>query len=371
MARSTRIFVSMLCIIAGTAFSATRSDINLNGRTAMVYVPNGHKNSPLVISMHGMGIPASMNQGMMRFEKYADTAKERFITVYPQGVDSRWDIGGDRDVNFILAIIDEMFKKYAIDKNRVYVSGFSMGGMMSWYLTCKIPDKIAAAVPGNGFPLGGMSGCSDKRRVPVLHIHGTADDFVKYSQYVGSFGPAQVTRYGCSTPVRIKPYPVDKPTSQSFMDSWSNCDKGGLKSQLQLLHVTGMIHDWATPGKANANDDPKFKGKPFDVDGTHEAWNFMKQHSLTGTTGLADQARLSAQPVVKALIAQGRLQLESDVALRDVKILDLQGKVQAAWSAGGSASKTVDLSVARLARGVFLLEAMGDAGRTVQSVMVP
>lgn len=370
MARSARIFVSMLCIVAGTAFSATRSDINLNGRTAMVYVPNGHKNSPLVISMHGMGIPASMNQGMMRFEKYADTAKERFITVYPQGVDSRWDIGGDRDVNFILAIIDEMFKKYAIDKNRVYVSGFSMGGMMSWYLTCKIPDKIAAAVPGNGFPLGGMSGCSDKRRVPVLHIHGTADDFVKYSQYVGSFGPAQVTRYGCSTPVRVKPYPVDKPTSQSFMDTWANCDKNGLKSELHLLHVTGMIHDWATPGKANANDDPKFKGKPFDVDGTHEAWNFMKRHSLTGSAGLADAPRLR-RPELSVRASEGRFQVASDLPLREVRILDLQGRTQARWSATGPSDNLATFAAGALRSGVHTVEARGDAGRTVARVLVP
>ncbi len=44
----------------------------------------------------------------------------------------------------------------------------------------------------------------------------------------------------------------------------------------------GMIHDWATPDKASTNEDPKYTGKPLDVNGTWEAWNFMKKHSLNG-----------------------------------------------------------------------------------------
>ncbi len=85
--------------------------------------------------------------GAMKFEALADTAN--FVVVYPEGENSSWDIGGNKDVNFIVAIIDSMYNRYQIDRNRVYATGFSMGGMMSWHLSCKIPDKIAAIVPGN------------------------------------------------------------------------------------------------------------------------------------------------------------------------------------------------------------------------------
>jgi poly(3-hydroxybutyrate) depolymerase len=193
-------------------------------------------------------------------------------------------------VNFILAIIDSMYNRYQIDRNRVYASGFSMGGMMSWWLSCKIPDKIAAIVPGDGYPLGGMSGCSEVRHVPALQIHGTADDFVSYSGFVGSFLPSQITRYGCpTTAVKTSPYPVGvngrnaaqlAQGSKSFMEYYGPCEKDGLTSELALLSVDGMIHDWATPDKLNTNDDTKYNGKPFDVNGTWEAWNFMKTHSL-------------------------------------------------------------------------------------------
>lgn len=366
-------FLATALSLVGMAFAASRSDLKVGDRTAIVYNPTGYKNPPLVISMHGMGIPASYNQGMMMFEKYADTAKDKFITVYPQGVNNQWDLGSMKDVNFITAIIDSMYKRYGIDKNRVYVSGFSMGGMMSCYLTCKIPDKIAAAVPGDGFPLGGMSGCSETRHVPVLHIHGNADDFVKYTDFVGSFLPAQLTRYGCPAKTTIKPYPASKPTSGSYRDNYASCVKNGLKSEIDFITVDGMIHDWATPGKANANDDTRYKGKPFDIDGTQEAWNFMKQWSLNGgAMGVLEQAsRASGAPVVSAWFSDGRIRIRSDLALREVRVLDLQGKTQATWSATDAFTNELAIPVSRIERGIYLLEATGDDARSVANLLVP
>lgn len=371
MTMSARIPVPLL-LVAGIATAATRSDLRIGNRTAIVYNPTVYKNPPLVISMHGRGIPASWNQGMMMFEKYADTAQDKFITVYPQGEDNVWDLGGTKDVNFILAIIDSMVRRYGVDRNRVYASGFSMGGMMSWMLSCKIPDKIAAIVPGNGFPLGGMSGCSEVRHVPVLHIHGTADDFVKYTDFVNSFNPSQRTRYGCPTaPVRTSPYPADKPGSLSFKETWAPCVKNGLKSEISLIHVTGMIHDWATPGKANANEDPKYKGKPFDIDGTQEAWNWMKLQSLNGSTGVSDRSAASSRFSLTARFRAGRIELRGDQPILDAKLLDLQGRTVATWSAQGGAGRELTLAAGGVRRGVYLVEAASAQGRTVANLLVP
>lgn len=277
-------------LLVGTGFAAKSWTLKSGSRTAIVYAPDQRDNPALVISMHGMGLGTWWTPGAMKFEALADTAN--FVVVYPEGENSSWDIGGNKDVNFIVAIIDSMYNRYQIDRNRVYATGFSMGGMMSWHLSCKIPDKIAAIVPGNGYPLGGMSGCSEVRHVPALQIHGTADDFVSYSGFVGNFMPAQRARYGCpETPVKTMPYPTEvngRNASQlaagtkSFMEYYGPCEKDGLVSEISLLSVDGMIHDWATPDKASTNEDPKYTGKPLDVNGTWEAWNFMKKHSLNG-----------------------------------------------------------------------------------------
>jgi MYXO-CTERM domain-containing protein len=252
-------------------------------RKALVYVPKGLDAPPLLISLHGRGIPASWNQGgMMKFEPIAD--REKFIVVYPEALnDLNWDLGGTSDIDFVLQIIDDMSEQHGIDRNRVYASGFSMGGMFSHTLACRIPDKIAAIAPGNGYPLGGLSGCDQSRHVPIFHMHGTADDFVPYSG-IHDFLGTRIAEYGCPTaPIRTEPYPVGKTDSKSFKEYWGPCpNEDGTESEVVLISVAGMIHDWATAGKANTNEDPEFQGKPFDIDGSEEAWAFLKTYSLEG-----------------------------------------------------------------------------------------
>jgi MYXO-CTERM domain-containing protein len=279
----------MLALSVGAALTSapssaqTWTDFEVGGvtRKALVYVPSGTENPPLLLSLHGMGIGAGWHQGgMMKLEPIAD--REKFIVVYPEAdQELRWDLGGTHDIDFMLAIIDEMAARHGIDRNRVYASGFSMGGMFSYTLACKLPDKIAAIAPGNGYPLRGESGCATTRSVPIFHMHGTADDFVKYSG-IHDFLSSKVAAYGCpTTAARTEPYPPDNPASQSFKELWGPCtNSAGQTSEIVLISVTGMIHDWATAGKPNANEDPAFTGKPFDIDGSEEAWAFLKRHSL-------------------------------------------------------------------------------------------
>ena len=77
-------------------------------------------------------------------------------------------------------LIDDMVKKHKINRNRVYLSGFSMGGMMTYAAMNKIADKIAAFAPVSGYNMGGPNPKSS-RPVPILHVHGTGDDVCVYS----------------------------------------------------------------------------------------------------------------------------------------------------------------------------------------------
>ena len=287
IALSLNLLVASVLLPAPAAVAQTWTDFQVGGltRKALVYVPSGVDNPPLLLSLHGMGIGAGWHQdGMMKFEPIAD--REKFIVVYPEADrDLRWDLAGTHDIDFMLEIIEQMSTRHGIDRNRVYASGFSMGGMFSYTLACKIPDKIAAIAPGDGYPLGGERGCVATRSVPIFHMHGTADDFVKYST-LHAFLDTKIAAYGCpTTAVRTEPYPRSNPASRSFKEYWGPCTNGaGRKSEIVLISVTGMIHDWATEGKANANEDPAFAGKPFDIDGSEEAWAFLKTHSLADTS---------------------------------------------------------------------------------------
>ena len=99
-------------------------------RSYLIYVPsNLGEHRPLLISCHGMNQDAAYQKNMLQIESIADTAK--FVTVFPEGIGKSWELSGNRDLRFVEAIIDKMATQYNIDRNRVYLSGFSMGGMFN------------------------------------------------------------------------------------------------------------------------------------------------------------------------------------------------------------------------------------------------
>ena len=162
--------------------SSAQEKLKVGGteREYKIYVPKdlGAKR-PLLISCHGMNQDAAYQMGMLDIQSVADTAK--FVTVFPEGISKSWDITGNRDINFILAIIDEMVEKYDIDRGRVYLSGFSMGGMFTYHAMNKIADRIAAFAPISGYPMGGATASPNVRPIPIIHTHGTNDDVVTFS----------------------------------------------------------------------------------------------------------------------------------------------------------------------------------------------
>ena len=243
---------------------AIADNLNVNGknRTMNVYAPkNIEKNRPLIIQMHGMNQDAPYQQNAAKWEPIADTA--RFVVVFPNGENKAWDISGDKDLNFIKAIINEMYNKYGIDKNRVYVSGFSMGGMMSYHVANKMGDQIAAIAPVSG----GGSPSSPKRAMPIMHTHGTTDDVVNYNSTVNTL-KSWVNNQKCSSSSqKIKPYPANKSGSAASLEIWSGCTDG---VEVRLMTIDGKGH-WYSMDEASVNTSV-------------EIWNFVKNYSLDGSS---------------------------------------------------------------------------------------
>ena len=162
--------------------SAAQQKIKVGGteREYKIYVPkNLGEKRPLLISCHGMNQDAAYQMNMLDIKSVADTAK--FVTVFPEGISKSWDLDGNRDINFMLAIIDKMVDEYDIDRGRVYLSGFSMGGMFTYHAMNKIADRIAAFAPISGYPMGGATAKASVRPIPIIHTHGTSDDVVTFS----------------------------------------------------------------------------------------------------------------------------------------------------------------------------------------------
>ena len=230
-------------------------------RTMISYAPKGLPSQPaLMIACHGANQDAPYLQGLAKWESVADTAK--FVVVYANGVNKYWDLSGTSDLQFMETIIDTMYSRYHINKNRVYLTGFSMGGMFTYYAANKMADKIAAFAPVSGYPMGGPNAYAS-RPVPILHTHGTADDVCSYSP-VQSHIDAWVRFNGCNTtPEIIKPYPKSKPNSPASLKRYRN-GKNGV--EVALLTLADKGHWWSMDTAQALTSE--------------EVWNFCKRYSL-------------------------------------------------------------------------------------------
>ena len=101
------------------------------------------------------------------------------------------------DIDFFKAIIEDVAANHQIDRNRIYCCGFSNGGMMTYAATTLASDTFAAFASISGYPLNEFHfRATGERPVPFLHIHGKADDFVKYSLWP-TVRDMLVARNGC------------------------------------------------------------------------------------------------------------------------------------------------------------------------------
>ena len=235
--------------------------VSVSGREIHVYAPSGLKeNSPLLISCHGMDQDPNYQQSNTHWEAVADTAG--FVVVYPRGGTgmSTWDIQGDQDTKWMVQIIDQMYTDYKIDKKRVYLSGFSMGGMFTYHSMSKIADKIAAFAPTSGTNVFGAS--KAMRPVPIIHPHGTNDDVLNYSQVEG-FIKNYRDQFHCPDKAEEQTNYPNAENNGATMYTWGPCDKG---VYIKHLKLPGRGH---SPSKADVSD----------------IWNFVKQWDVNGKIG--------------------------------------------------------------------------------------
>jgi len=109
------------------------------------YSPDG-KPSPLMLFLHGAGERGSGNLELVKKHGPPKIVEKkpgfRFIVVSPQ-----CPKGQRFDTRLLSALLDEITKKYHVDRKRVYVTGLSMGGSGTWALANAEPGRFAAIVP--------------------------------------------------------------------------------------------------------------------------------------------------------------------------------------------------------------------------------
>ncbi|MCL4215683.1 MAG: prolyl oligopeptidase family serine peptidase [Candidatus Hydrogenedentes bacterium] len=191
--------ISLPCMAHGTEAGTTGTSEHTLGvgeltRSYFVHIPpnlDPAVPSPLVLVLHGGASNARNGMKISGFEAKADA--EKFIAVFPSGTGGlkllrTWNAGtccgpaSDNnvdDVGFIRMLIEHLKAQMNIDPQRIYVAGFSNGGMMVYRLLCEMPEAFAAAAVLSG--VIHVEECIPSEPVPLVVFHGTADELVPYA----------------------------------------------------------------------------------------------------------------------------------------------------------------------------------------------
>jgi polyhydroxybutyrate depolymerase len=257
--------------------------LNIGGLTRQyfVHVPaiyDGKTPLPLVLVLHGATESPENLERMSGMSAAAD--KEMFLAVYPRGTGRlpTWNAGACcgpamenhvDDVGFMSALIGKLEQDFAVDSKRIFATGISNGGMLSYRLACEMSGKIAAIAPVEGAQ---DVACRPSNAVSVIIFHGTADRLVPFD---GGTTPFQMGSHRSDASVSdtttfwvkqdgCSPTPERKETDGAHVETYSGCRDG---AGVAVYAIPGGHHIW--PGTRFSHND---------VPATSLMWNFFARH---------------------------------------------------------------------------------------------
>lgn len=167
------------------AYTFEREGRSLN---YLLFVPQDYRKEskwPLILFLHGIGERGDGIEDLELVKKYGppmlveEQGDFPFMVLSPQcPADSSWD----NHLDDLEALLDEIVSNYAVDTDRIYVTGLSMGGFGTMQLALQNPDRYAALVPiAGGFEYGRFvvpDNVCVLKDVPLWVFHGALDDLV-------------------------------------------------------------------------------------------------------------------------------------------------------------------------------------------------
>lgn len=285
-------------------------------RTYLLHVPKSFDKErlwPLVFVLHGGGGDGAKAAKLTGFSAKADAAG--FIVCYPDAINHHWNDGRQvrrfksqrdaiDDVGFIAALIDRFAKDLNVDRQRVYATGISNGGMMCYRLGCDLADRVAAIAPvAAAMPEPLADSAQPSEPVPVLAINGTKDPLVPYEGGgVGLYHKRGqvlsvsktiefwVAADSCSPKPEITEIPDIDPEDgirvvrerylRGATDSGSPTSdfelrtSGFAERDVILYRVEGGGHTWPSGARRVA----RFGKTARDIDATEVIWEFFARH---------------------------------------------------------------------------------------------
>jgi len=252
---------------------------------------------PVLLAFHGgtgWGKQFERNSG---FDELAEA--NGFLVVYPDGVGTganevtnrTWN-GGDccgaaarnniDDVAFVAQLLNTLEADYDVDTTRVFATGHSNGGILSYRLACELSDRIVAV----GLQAGtlGVAGCAPNNPVSLLHIHGEADTNLPID---GGIGPDSIAGVDFTSPrLAVQAFAVadgcaatptiadDVLNADLTVSTWTECRDG---VEVKFVAVAGAAHSWMGHVPSNPAATPAYMG----LDSSYEIVAFLLAHPRT------------------------------------------------------------------------------------------
>ena len=280
----------------------------------MVFVFPGRSTSAEAVAFYTTGT---------RFESLAD--RDGFIVVYGNGLPNAPDsapestipkagflrgclaehTGEGVDVTYVRRILEQLETELRIDRTRVFATGISAGGGMSFQLALEAPDLVAAIAPVAGLPFQPdgpwLHHCHPKQgheRISIAMLAATHDPSISYTpggsrQYPNAHYPGmEETRDAWLSAMRIHGPPAidefpDLVSGDSYEPSThmksSTIERqryplGPDGQELWYYKATGMGHCWPNPVQTWSGLWELFGKTNQDIDFADQAWEFFQHH---------------------------------------------------------------------------------------------
>lgn len=160
--------------------------VSLGAYHALLPEPRGERPAPVVVHLHGAG--SSGAEVIANRDLVTPLLARGYVVLAPTGLvrpgrtGGSWSFGSFRqplrnEAAFLHEVLDDAERRFAVDRHRVLLSGFSVGGSMVWYLACTAPGDFTAFAPvAGGFWRPFPDSCAAPVR--LLHTHGWRDQTV-------------------------------------------------------------------------------------------------------------------------------------------------------------------------------------------------